>query len=244
MDQANPDERRRAPNGAVSRRSLFRRAVLSGLERVEQAGQQLGKELQAQLGSERDRPRRFLRPPGARTQVQFEEACSRCGMCVAVCPARCIMLSPGDDASGQQAVAGGLPYIVARDSPCVVCDELSCMSACPTGALTPVADAEQIRMGVARVDVHRCLRTAPLDRGQPVSVGGPPAGGEDCRICVTQCPLGDKAIGVSDTGLIEVRNGCIGCGICEWACPTEPTSVWVAPAEAHSATDEHTNPYV
>ncbi len=237
MKNASDGEGPAGPKSTLTRRTLFRRLVLGGLEHAEQAGRQLSEGVEVHLGLGRDRPISFLRPPGALPEPRFAETCSRCGLCVAACPAKCIALSPGDPESGQDAIAGGHSYIIARESPCVVCDELSCMQVCPSGALVPVASAAQIRMGVARVDLQRCLRTAPSDRGQNVFRGGPQAAGEDCRICVTQCPLGDQAIGVGIHGTIEVRSGCIGCGVCEWACPTEPTSVWVEPgnrdAECH-----------
>ena len=221
-------------DSAVSRRGLFRRVVLSGLEQLEQAGLQLSRSVESRLGLPQDRSVRFLRPPGALADRELAETCSRCGLCVEACPAQCITITPGDEGTGRPAAAGGLPYIIARESPCVVCDELSCMRVCPTGALRLVDGAEQIRMGVAQVDVQRCLRTAPSDRGQVATAGGPKAGGEDCLVCVTQCPLGEKAIGVDQNGLIDVRSGCIGCGICEWACPTAPPSIYVEPTEGRS----------
>jgi len=231
VEQANAGKGPATPNAAFTRRTLFRRIVLGGLEQAEQVGRQLSEGVESHLGMRRERPITLLRPPGAMPEAQFEGTCSQCGMCVAACPAKCIMLSPDDPGTGQRAVAEGHPYIVARESPCVVCDELSCMNVCPTGALSLVSGAEKIRMGVAHVDIQRCLRTAPSDRGQNVSAGGPQAGGEDCRICVTQCPLGEKAIGVDSNGVIEVRSGCIGCGVCEWACPTEPASIYVEATE-------------
>ncbi len=52
---------------------------------------------------------------------------------------------------------GLLPNIVAKEQPCVVCDELACMPSCPTGALR-VLDRFHIQMGTAKVDHHLCLR--------------------------------------------------------------------------------------
>lgn len=152
---------------------------------------------------------RILRPPGALPEAEFALACSRCGKCVEACPAQCIQLAPEQ--------ASGLPFIVARESPCVVCDELKCMAECPTGALK-VTPREQIRMGMALVDWQRCLRHPSHTAEQ-----------QSCEQCITSCPLGAAAIGVDEQGRIEVRPGCIGCGLCEKACPTEPTSIWVEP---------------
>lgn len=151
---------------------------------------------------------RFLRPPGALAEELFSETCSRCGECVKACPAQCIDLTPTQ--------AGGLPHIIARESPCVVCADLSCMKVCPTGALKLVESVAQIEMGVAVADQARCLRGESGRR-------------EDCRLCVTSCPVGESALGLTEQGHVDVRSGCIGCGVCERACPTEPASIWVEP---------------
>jgi ferredoxin-type protein NapG len=139
---------------------------------------------------------------------------------VAACPAQCIQLDTAQP--DREPLADGLPYIIARQSPCVVCSDLSCMKACPTGALQLVAQPADIHMGVAVIDHRRCLRGP--EGYQP----GSPAG-EDCQLCVTQCPLGGSAIGFDAAGRVQVRRGCVGCGVCERACPTEPASIFVQP---------------
>jgi ferredoxin-type protein NapG len=157
---------------------------------------------------------RFLRPPGANSPgSSFESVCSRCGNCVEACPANAIKL----DSNG--LVADGFPYILAESQPCVVCTELACMKSCPTGALK-IVDRLNIDMGTAKVDHELCLRNH----------------GEACTLCLDICPLDGKdgnptALFVSqDTGRIRVRqNTCIGCGLCENRCPTEPRAITVIP---------------
>ena len=92
----------------------------------------------------------------------------------------------------------GTPYIVATQQACVVCDDLSCMKACPSGALHLVAK-EQIAMGTAHVDLATCVRS----RGEP------------CRECVDRCPIGESALALDARGRVDVRSGCVGCGVCE-----------------------------
>jgi MauM/NapG family ferredoxin protein len=150
----------------------------------------------------------FLRPPGALDEQAFREQCSRCGICVSVCPADAIKI----DSTG--AIANGAPYIVAAEAPCVACDGLHCMQNCPSGALTfrPLVD---IDMGTAQWKPHFCTRTTI---------------GDACRICVDQCPLGSAALVIDDGGHVKViEDGCIGCGVCEHYCPTEPKSIVVVP---------------
>jgi ferredoxin-type protein NapG len=163
-------------------------------------------------------PQRPLRPPGATTPDDaFESICSRCGNCVAACPANAIQL----DANG--LLAGGFPYIVAENQPCVVCKELACMKSCPTGALK-ILNRLDINMGTATVDHQLCLRNH----------------GEACTLCIDVCPIDGKnpdspphpsALFISpDTGRIRVRkNVCVGCGLCENRCPTEPRAITVIP---------------
>src|SRR5271154_5151194 len=60
----------------------------------------------------------WLRPPGAISEKQYLQTCSRGGQCVDACPAHCIKL----DVSGK--TGGGGPYIDVNSAACVVCDGL------------------------------------------------------------------------------------------------------------------------
>jgi MauM/NapG family ferredoxin protein len=156
----------------------------------------------------------ILRPPGSLAEQAFREQCSRCGVCVTVCPADAIKI----DHSG--AIGNGAPYIVAAEAPCVACDGLHCMQNCPSGALTftPLVD---IDMGTAEWRPQFCTRTTI---------------GDDCRICVDQCPLGEAALTLDDAGHVKViADGCIGCGVCERYCPTDPKSIVVIPKAARDS---------
>lgn len=154
-------------------------------------------------------PRTVLRPPGAQPEREFLAACYRCGNCVDVCPARAIRSLSNEDIEQR-----GTPYIDPDLAACVVCDELACMKACPSGALQPVEKPGDIRMGLARVKHDLCVRNR----------------NEDCRICVAKCPLGSTAITLSPAGQIEVQaQGCVGCGTCQFYCPTTPKAITIEP---------------
>jgi MauM/NapG family ferredoxin protein len=164
-------------------------------------------------------PPRYLRPPGAVPFADFDRLCTTCYKCVEVCPAHAIQIDQYD------LVAGLRPFIIAATQPCVLCDALACMKECPTHALRTV-DHRKIQMGTARVNLDLCLRET----------------GEDCRICLDTCPIrspetdpahpgaGDALFIHQPTGRIRVRrNACIGCGLCEHRCPTQPAAIIVEP---------------
>ena len=86
---------------------------------------------------------------------------------------------------------------------------------CPSGALVPVRRATEVQMGVAVIDAARCL----------------PHRGEKCSVCLDRCPI-QGALRLDDKGRPVVQDTCTGCGICEYYCPTEPTSIRVRPWSA------------
>lgn len=213
---------------AFARRDFFRRFLLKGLDSAEDAGKKMagqiseafataGQAAQPSENSAAPAPSfKFLRPPGALPELQLAETCSRCGDCVRACPATAIRLEP--------ARAGGLPFIIPREQPCVICTDLSCMNVCPTGALK-LLKASDIAMGIAMVDHDRCLR-GPFDPEPAPDTSA--RRGEDCKLCVTSCPVGEKAISIDVTGKVAVGQACVGCGVCERACPTEMASIMVS----------------
>lgn len=153
--------------------------------------------------------RPVLRPPGARPESEFLDRCYRCGNCADVCPVSAIRLHPSDDES-----LGGTPFIDASATACVVCSDIACTHACPSGALEPLTNPAHIRMGLAIVDQAACVRSE----------------GEDCRECIDKCPIGEGAIRLDRKGRVEVlSDGCVGCGVCQLYCPTKPEAIVVDP---------------
>ncbi len=153
--------------------------------------------------------RTLLRPPGAIPEAEFLDVCYRCGNCVEDCPADAIKLFGSTDENLNRT-----PIIDPDIGACVVCDELACMKACPSGALQLVDSPADIRMGLAVMDHSVCVRTT----------------GEDCTECITLCPMGDSAIQLDTAGQVEVLDpGCVGCGVCQFHCPTHPKAITVIP---------------
>lgn len=141
--------------------------------------------------------RGLLRPPGAVEEGEFLARCIRCQRCAEACETDAIRLAPR--ASGRLAHT---PYIVAEAHACDLC--LACGKACPTGALEPLQQMADARMGTAVVDKRLCVS----HNGTGV-----------CGACYTICPLKGKAITQGKHNAPEVRaEHCAGCGLCEEAC--------------------------
>ena len=153
--------------------------------------------------------RPWQRPPGALSEIDFRLQCTRCGDCVAACPVYAIRT----DHSGDEG--GGYPYIDANSQPCTLCEGQPCMPACPTGALR-IVPLEQIDMGTAEWFAQTCRRT----------------NGEECTICVDDCPVGVAAIQLIEGRVVVHIEGCTGCGACQNHCPTDPKSIIVIPKAA------------
>jgi ferredoxin-type protein NapG len=148
-----------------------------------------------------------LRPPGLMHELILVNSCERCGKCVAACPADAIF--PLD---GSWGAAAGTPAIVARTQPCVLCDGLQCTHVCPSGALQPVYNNRDVKMGSAVVDAGRCVAFA----------------GQSCDLCHKACPMPETIV-LEAAGIRVVEETCTGCGLCEHVCPTDPSSIRVVP---------------
>lgn len=163
-----------------------------------------------------------LRPPGALAEEDFTRACTRCGQCVQACPYDMLHL-----ASLLSPVEAGTPYFVARDKPCEMCEDIPCMNACPSGALSGLKNINQARMGLAvLLDHETCLNWQGLR----------------CDVCYRVCPLIDKAITLervhNDRTAIHAKliptvhsDACTGCGKCEQACVLEEAAIKVLPMD-------------
>lgn len=157
---------------------------------------------------------RILRPPGAKANDDdFVATCSTCRACVGACPVHAIRIDP---ARGQ-----GVPFVIAEDQPCVLCDGLSCLTSCPTGAITAVPIG-LIDMGTAEWRPDTCVRSDDTD----------------CTICVDRCPIGPRAIELVDGRVVVHEDGCTGCGVCEHECPTRPRSIVVIPRAMRDRTEK------
>jgi ferredoxin-type protein NapG len=256
----SPPQPKKAPRSRLSRAQEQRRQLLRGS--VLAAGLLLLQPLAWLPVVKRWRER--LRPPGALEENAFLGACIKCGQCVQVCPVEAIVLAGAEDGHGL-----GVPYIDARRQACdFSCDALSCILACPTGALShSLHSKEEVHCGVARLvrpdaclarkgegfrglargpDFPGRLRYEEIDRWNPLPVRDHPYDREICDLCVIECPIGEEAIRLVpfDDGsgtrrfTPRVRHGCVGCGVCEMICPAEPAAIVVDARAEHGARRE------
>jgi MauM/NapG family ferredoxin protein len=150
-----------------------------------------------------------LRPPGVLHELLLQNHCIRCGKCVEVCPADAIFPLGAD-----WGAAAGTPAIDARKQPCVLCTGLQCSHVCPSGALLPTHSNNDVMMGKAQLDVATCLTHH----------------GQACTACVEHCPRPGALVLDGPHGELRVdEQFCVGCGLCEKFCPTEPQSIRVQP---------------
>ena len=170
-------------------------------------------------------PSEAIRPPGAGSELDFQSACVRCGLCVRDCPYDTLKLATFSTKEAG-AIAIGTPYFNARTIPCEMCEDIPCVKACPSGALDPqLTNIDDSRMGLAvLVDQEACIAFQGLR----------------CEVCFNVCPLRGKAISINRshnerTGkhalfIPEVHSSdCTGCGKCEHACILEEAAIKVLP---------------
>lgn len=153
--------------------------------------------------------RRWFRPPGARPEIEFLAACTRCAACVDVCPAHAIRSAPPD-----AGLAAGTPMLEPSIQACIVCADIPCAKACPTGALIPPpAGWDEVRLGVLSLDVDRCITFH----------------GSSCGVCARACPIGERALAMDARGHPVLKpEACVGCGVCVTVCVTTPSSLALA----------------
>lgn len=164
-----------------------------------------------------------IRPPGAVEELRFLERCVKCGQCLRVCPSN--TLQPALLEAGLEGLWTPIHNMRmgACEYNCVLCGQV-----CPTGAIQAISMDQKhgtgafekqgpVKIGIALVDRNRCL---PWAMDKP------------CVVCQEVCPTSPKAIftrpylitnadGSTKTMNVPIvaPHHCIGCGMCERACP-------------------------
>lgn len=159
--------------------------------------------------TEKQEPERSERivPFGAGSQKNFYRHCTACQLCVNNCPNQ--VLRPSTDGEHFLQPKMGFEKGYCRPE-CNVCSQL-----CPAGAILPVEKGEKLTMqiGIASVNRELCLACT---------------GEASCGNCSVHCPTGavrmvmNEELGRNIPVVDETQ--CIGCGACEFLCPSRPIS--------------------
>ncbi|WP_245396181.1 hypothetical protein [Abyssogena phaseoliformis symbiont] len=123
-------------------------------------------------------------------------------------------------------VALGTPFFTARKAACEMCEDIPCVVACPTGALSKqLTNINDAQMGLAKiVDTQGCIAYQGLR----------------CEVCFNVCPAQGKAITIemkhnecSGKHALFISmvhyDSCTGCGKYEQACIMEEAVIKVLP---------------
>ncbi|NIQ02954.1 MAG: hypothetical protein GWM98_08920 [Nitrospinaceae bacterium] len=154
----------------------------------------------------------LLRPPGAISERAFLQACTRCDKCMHACPKDAIQRVP----KKMGFLIMDTPYIDPKKVPCVMCDDLPCISACPDGALLPVPGGPtEVEMGYAILNKKNCQAY----------------GHTFCQQCVIDCPIPGAITQNQEQQPIIHKNVCTGCGVCVRSCSTVniPVAIKIKP---------------
>jgi ferredoxin-type protein NapG len=137
---------------------------------------------------------RFLRPPGAGSEVDFLAMCSACNRCVEACPQNVLARVK----SSEDISSVGTPRLDFTEGYCDFCGD--CIEVCPTGAISAAAPTATT-LGVAAIARDMCIS---WDWGA-------------CNRCVAACPEGAIIVDESSRPIVDAER-CTGCGACEAVC--------------------------
>ena len=151
-----------------------------------------------------------LKPAGSMSIRNFEQHCTACQLCVSACPNG--VLRPSVSLLTLMQPEMSFERGFCRPE-CTTCSDI-----CPAGAIVAVSKEEKssIQIGHAEVTYDNCLAYSD---------------GVKCGNCARHCPTGAISMVYKNpedknSARIPVVNEehCIGCGACEYLCPSRPFS--------------------
>jgi ferredoxin len=150
-------------------------------------------------------------PAGANGIENFERRCTACQLCVSVCPNQILRPSTNRAAHLMQ------PELTFEHGYCRP-ECTKCSEVCPTGAIHRITASQKAATQIGRAQwyLDRCI----------IKVDG-----VSCDSCARHCPTSAIRMVLQDPSqpkgarfpVIDVER-CIGCGACEYLCPSRPVS--------------------
>ena len=174
-------------------------------------------EIEDKVAPERQTP---LTPPGSLSFDHFAQHCTGCQLCVSECPNQ--VLRPSSDLMHLMLPVMSYEHGYCRPE-CTRCSEV-----CPAGAIKLIDKDEKtsVQIGHAVFIKKNCV--AITDK-------------VECGNCARHCPSGAIEMVMLDENDEESpmvpainESACIGCGACEYVCPSRPFSaIYVEGHEVH-----------
>ena len=174
-------------------------------------------ELEDKVTPKRQTP---LTPPGSLSFQNLSTRCTGCQLCISECPNQ--VLRPSSDLMHLMQPTMSYEHGYCRPE-CTRCSEV-----CPAGAIKPVdkPDKSSIQIGHAVWIKKNCVVLTDE---------------VECGNCARHCPAGAIEMvhldpNDEDSPMVPAVNetACIGCGACEYVCPSRPFSaIYVEGHEVH-----------
>jgi len=174
-------------------------------------------ELEDKVAPKRQTP---LTPPGSLSFQNLSTRCTGCQLCISECPNQ--VLRPSSDLMHLMQPTMAYEHGYCRPE-CTRCSEV-----CPAGAIKPVdkPDKSSIQIGHAVWIKKNCVVLTDE---------------VECGNCARHCPAGAIEMvhldpNDEDSPMVPAVNetACIGCGACEYVCPSRPFSaIYVEGHEVH-----------
>jgi ferredoxin len=151
---------------------------------------------------------KLIRPPGALEEEEFADRCIRCSECMKVCPTG--GLQPAFTEAGLEGL--WTPVLVPVIGECTQNCNL-CSQVCSSQAIQPFEIEEK---------PHIFIGTGVIDRSTCIAWNSD----KQCLVCDEHCSYHalywQEVDGVKRPFVDEHK--CVGCGICENACPIQPVA--------------------
>jgi len=151
-----------------------------------------------------------ITPFGSVSVKNFYSHCTACQLCISACPNN--VLRPSMDIDRLMQPEMGYEDGYCRPE-CTKCSQV-----CPTGAILPIHPEEKVAVHIGTATVDRSLCVVEKE-------------GVKCGNCARHCPVGAirmVRLNPDDPDSLRIpsvdESRCIGCGACEYLCPSRPYS--------------------